>query len=70
MGVTYFSERSKFPLVTYHMKRGRRWLFPWNKSLEASQKTRQKKTMHKVTEEHSVGYVTTGNWKKKRSEIK
>jgi TolB-like protein len=69
MGVIYFSERSKFSLVTYHMKRGR-CLFVWNKNLEASQKTRQKKTMHKVAEEHSVGYVTVGNWKKKRKEIK
>jgi hypothetical protein len=26
--------------------------------------------MHKVAEEHGVGYVTVGRWKKKRSEIK
>lgn len=33
-------------------------------------KDQTKKTMHKVAEEHNVGYVTVGNWKKKRSEIK
>lgn len=41
-----------------------------DQNLEASQKARQKKTMHKVAEEHVVGYITVGNRKKKRSEIK
>lgn len=51
------------------MKIKRRWLFPWNKNLKPHKRLDESKTMHKVAEEHDVGYVTVGNWKKKRSEI-
>lgn len=64
-----FSESSKFFLLTYHMKIKRRWLFPWNKTLKPHKRLDESKTMHKVAEEHDVGYVTVGNWKKKWSEI-
>jgi hypothetical protein len=54
-----------FFLLTYHMKIKRRWLFPWNKTLKPHKRLDESKTMHKVAEEHDVGYVTVGNWKKK-----
>lgn len=43
-------------------------MLPWNKILKPHKGLEKSKTRHKVAEEYGVGYITVGNWKKKRSE--